>query len=466
MVVARSPMPGQPSGVTDDRPATRGRRFLKLAGMTASVAGNYAGTRIKSMFQSKEAAEADREQSNRDAGTRIAQTLGELKGAVMKVGQMASIASDILPKEVAEALGSLQKNAPPMSYDVIRAQIESELGAPPEALFRSFDETPFASASIGQVHRAVLDDGREVVCKVQYPGVDGAVDSDLRHLRLALSMSGLVKVSRTALNESFEELRERLHEELDYTHEACNVRLFRAFHARHPFVVIPEVVGERSSKRVLTLTYEPGDSMQKAGETYDRATLDLLGLHLFTVMTSEIFELGAIHGDPNPGNFACRPNGDVVIYDFGCVKQLKPAILSAYRDAIRFGVEEDYVMVEDALRRLGARNPAGPAVEPSFYKAWRDIFVVPIMAKELLDYEHSTMHEDVMKMIPKSMRYMSSFQPAKEMIFLDRMVAGHYGNLRSLRSHVPVQRLIGAALEAFTPEALECDRLMALTNPV
>src|SRR5688572_8825696 len=160
-----------------DRPVSGGRRILRLAGLTTRVAGNYAASRVKSWFQSQDDAERSSERSHRRSGELIAATLGELKGAVMKVGQMASTARDLLPKEVADALSALQREAPPMPFEVIGEQIEREFGAPTETLFARFDRVPFASASIGQVHRAVTDDGREVVVKVQYPGVDDAVDS-------------------------------------------------------------------------------------------------------------------------------------------------------------------------------------------------------------------------------------------------------------------------------------------------
>jgi predicted unusual protein kinase regulating ubiquinone biosynthesis (AarF/ABC1/UbiB family) len=125
------------------------------------------------------------------SGERIAETLGELKGAAMKIGQMASIGSDILPKELSDALTKLQKEAPPMPYEVIAEQIERELGSPPELLFNAFDETPFASASIGQVHRATTDDGRDVVVKVQYPGVRSSIDSDIANVAALLRLHAL-----------------------------------------------------------------------------------------------------------------------------------------------------------------------------------------------------------------------------------------------------------------------------------
>ncbi len=440
----------------DGRPATRGKRFVKLAGMTASVFGRYAKTKVKSLFLSDEEAELERRLAYELSGGRIAKTLGELKGAVMKVGQMVSIASDLLPSELADALRSLQREAPPMSYEVIAEQIERELGAPPERLFRHFDTRPFASASIGQVHRAALDDGRDVVCKVQYPGVDEAVDSDLMHLKLALRASVLPHLSRAALNATFAELRTRLNEELDYCLEADSVRLFREFHrSRHPFVVIPEVVGERSSQRVLTLTFADGDPLNVAAETYTAEERDRLGEHLVELIASEIFEFGAIHGDPHPGNFAFRRNGTLVVYDFGCTKTLPRDIVAGCRDLVEASLVEDYRAVDEALHRLGVRRPDGPPVEPAFYKSWRDMFHNALLEPEVVDFARSAgLRRQVIEKIPSAARRMASFQPAKHLIFLDRMLAGHYVNLRALGCRLPIRERTRAALDRFDADHL------------
>ncbi len=432
--------------------------------MTASIAGNMAMTKVRSLFQTEEDAEAARQESHRESGNLIAQTLGELKGAVMKVGQMASIAHDVLPKELSEALGKLQREAPPMEYSVIAEQIERELGAPPERLFSRFEQEPFAAASIGQVHRATTDDGREVVVKVQYPGVEDAVDSDLTQLKIALRASGIVNVGREALNASFKEVRARLHEELDYTNEAANVRLFRRFHLgtasgdsglgdgkpRHAFMVLPEVVGERSSKRVLTLSYEPGDQLvELADKGYTQAERDALGRNLFTMLCSQVFELGIIHADPNPGNFAFRRDGTIVLYDFGCAKRLDLDIVVAYKDLIEQGIAQNWDAVDNALLRLGVRRPSGPRPDDDFYKRWRDTFADPFLDVAIFDYGRSTVHDEVVKLIPASLKRMASFQPATELIFLDRTVVGHYGNMRILECRVPSYKLLERYLDAF-----------------
>jgi predicted unusual protein kinase regulating ubiquinone biosynthesis (AarF/ABC1/UbiB family) len=417
------------------RPVSKGRRFLKLAGMTASVTANYAGARLKGVFQDATDAARARADAHQFSGEKIADTLGELKGAAMKIGQMASVAGDVLPRELSTALRKLQKEAPPVEYEVIAEQIEAELGSPPELLFERFDREPFASASIGQVHRARTDDGREVVVKVQYPGVDRSVDSDLFQLKIALKASGLVQMSRKSLNELFHEIRARLREELDYCNEADNVRDFRKFHADHSFVIVPEVVGERSAQRVLTLSYEAGDSINDLHTLgYSREVIDTIGANLFELTLSQLFEFQRLHADPNPANFAFRPNGDIVLYDFGCVKRCKPEIIRWYRETILAAIDENWDRVDQGMIELGARRPAGPRPEDAYYKVWRDLLLLPFLGDAPFDYGDSTIHDDLKKLIPGVLRRLDSFQPPVELIFIDRVIAGHYGNMRTLRA--------------------------------
>ena len=420
---------------------------MKLAGMTASVAGNYAKTKLKTLFLDEASSSEALERLHDLNGGRIAETLGELKGAVMKVGQMASIAKDVLPKELADALDSLHHEAPPMAYSVIAEQITKELGAPPEQLFNWFAKEPFAAASIGQVHRAATDDGREVVVKVQYPGVDGAVDSDIKHLKLAFLASGLVKMDRKALDAVLGEIRARLNEELDYCNEADNVRFFREAFGDDPRIIVPEVVGERSSQRVLTLTYEPGDSLSKLKDLgYSQSERDELGHALVTLMLDQIFRLQTIHADPNPGNFAFRRDGRIVMYDYGCVKKLNTNMLDAYRFTIREAIDENYEAVEQGLRRLDVRNLKGPTFSPDYYKLWRDIFARPFLSETPFDFGRSTIHRDVLQHMPVFMtKYATAFQPSAEMVFLDRVIAGHYGNL----CHLGCRGTFGSQLNAY-----------------
>ena len=406
--------------------------------MTAAAAGNLAKSKIRSAFLPEEEAQRERERNHRQTGEIIAKTLGELKGAAMKIGQMASMAADFLPTELSTALTQLQKQAPPIPFEVIAKQIKNELGEDPCTLFHHLDPQPFASASIGQVHRGRMDDGREIIVKVQYPGVDKAVDSDLTQLKFAMRAGGLLRLSKEDIQTTFDELRIRLHEELDYCNEADNLRAFREFHARHSWLVLPEVVGERSSQRILTLTYVQGDDIQtvKSSPIYNSEIRNQLGTRLLDLFLEQLFEFHCVHGDPHPGNYAFRADGTIVLYDFGCVKQLPKTIVQNYAALIKNGLVEDYEGLEQSLKDIGLRRKNTPDIPAAFYKKWRDIFAQSAIPGEIVDFSQLNWHEDILKLGPASIRYMSSFQPAKDLIFLDRAVFGTYCNLVQLEAKV------------------------------
>ncbi len=424
----------------NDAPPSKGRRFYKLAKMTASVAGNYTSSRMKSLFQSEEQQRADEAATQRKNGEIVAETLGDLKGAAMKIGQMASVATDVLPDELAEPLEALQKDAPPMGYEVVARQIERELGAAPDLLFESFDRKPFASASIGQVHRAVTDDGRNVVVKVQYPGVDDSVGTDLSQLKMALRMSGFVDQGRRdSFDQLFDEIEERLVEELDYTNEAENVRLFRKLHADDDWIILPEVVGERSAKRVLTLTEVKGDSLNEARESYSWESKDAVGESVFKTFGYQLFREGIIHADPNPANFAFRPDGRIVLYDFGCVKRLSPQKVEAYARIVKASLEKDRDEVVRWMGELGALNPDGPEVPGEVWDLFRHIFIEPILEVEQFDYGTGEIMSRFRDHQQTFVEYNRSFQPPPGGIYVDRTVVGIHNILRKLEAQIPCE---------------------------
>lgn len=430
--------------MSDDRPPTKRKRLWKLASMTAGVAGDYAKSRVRHMVGQDE----DEASLRRKTGERVAATLGELKGAAMKVGQMASAAKELLPPEVADALASLQKGAPPMSYEVIAEQIESELGSPPEMLFQRFDKVPFAAASVGQVHRATTDDGREVVVKVQYPGVDGAVDSDLSHVKLALRLGGLVSVEKQHLDAIFDELRDRLHEELDYCNEADNVRLFRKFHQQHPFLVVPDVVGERSAQRILTLTYEPGDPLSDLeADGVSTELRDQVGTNMAKMIASQLFELGSIQADPNPANYAYRPDGTLVLYDFGCVKTYDRQYLDLILDLLRAADKRDYPGLDQAMVGLGPLRKEHAPVPPEYYDRWLNVLAPPLWDPNGFAFGSADLGKQVIKLVPGVIKRQAWWKPAPELTMVDRAVAGQYDIVRAMHAHVPLRDILLAYME-------------------
>lgn len=427
-------------------PASGARRLFKLAGMTASLAGRYATHAIANGFRNAEERELAKGKLDAAAGAHLAQTLGELKGAVMKLGQIASQAASILPAEIAEPLKRLQKDAPPMPFNVIRKQIDRDLGKAAK-LFKRIEHKPYAAASIGQVHRAHLHDGREVVIKVQYPGVAESCDTDLGQLKLALRMARIVKVDKAVLDDLFEEIRERLHEELDYVQEARNIGLFREFFAGDPHLVIPATVPELCSRHVLTMVLERGDHLQEAGESYSEQTRNAIAMRLFDFMCRSVFQLQAVHADPNPGNFACRPDGSLVIYDFGCIKRLEPGSVKAYLATVRSALAQDWKGVDRGLMQLGVRVPGSAALPDDFYESWRRIVLRPFLKDEPYDFATSTMHKAAMAKGPEVFKLLDQFQPPVKTAYLDRMVGGHYWTLMHLKARVallqPLKNYVG-----------------------
>lgn len=416
--------------IVAEKTSTPGRRFIKLAGMTASIAGKAVSNSIKSFNANDEEKLAAKSKLYEDIGLKIADTLGEMKGAVMKVGQIASQYKDIFPPEVAKAIAKLQRQAPPIPFSTIQYQIEREMGKPLAQIFASIDSEPFAAASIGQVHRAVLPTGERVVVKVQYPGVDEACESDLKQVRLALRLAGVFKIDKKLQDKLFNEIQDSLTAELNYNIEAHNLQVFSTFH--QPLdskVIIPKVYPAYSTRRVLTLSEELGDSIETAG-TWSQELRNELGERLFRLISQEVFFLHSFHSDPHPGNFAFRPDGSVVVYDYGSTKTLSPELVNINKQLVRAAFSNDIPALEQALRELHVRNHNGQ-IPAEFYQQWIDILISPLNGE--YDFAKNTAHHDAVDLLKKSLKYWDSFQPSPETMMLNRTISGHYWNMINLK---------------------------------
>ena len=423
---------------------TPGKRFLKLAGMSASIAKNVASHKVKGLFRDEDSHNQSQEQLYSDIGKQIAETLGEMKGAVMKVGQIASQVKDMLPEEVASALEVLQKESPPMPFPMIRRQLIKALGDTPENLFERFDETPFAAASIGQVHRALTKDGQECVVKIQYPGVKESCDSDLKHLKRALKLAGLMKVSAEVIDQTFEEIRRMLYEELDYVHEAENIKLFRAYYQDHPYIVMPELIESLSAETVLTLSYVPGDSLQNVKQPeYTQDIINLIGYRIFETFGRQIYDLHAVHSDPHPGNFAFRPDGTIILYDFGAVKRIPEETIAKLRKLVADAIEGRVDTLDQHLIAIGVRQADGKQPDPEYYSEWLDIVMAPFRDYTPYDFSSSNLHRRAMGKVKRDgLKYLGSFQPSPETMHVDRVISGHYWTMVDLGVKVSFRPLV------------------------
>ncbi|OTG65348.1 ABC transporter [Acinetobacter sp. ANC 4470] len=412
--------------------STPGRRFMKLASMTASIATKTVSNSIKNFNADEEQKNASRSQLFQDIGLQIADTLGEMKGAVMKVGQIASQYKDVFPPEVARAIAKLQRQAPAMPFAEIKAQVEKELGKPLHQIFKSFDEQPFAAASIGQVHKALLPNSQQVVVKVQYPGVDEACESDLKQVRLALRLMGVLKVDRKLQDQLFKEIQESLDNELNYEIEAQNLKVARTFHqSLDSKIIIPQVYKDYSSRHVLTLSLEQGESIETAS-TWSQATRNELGRRLFRAIGQEIFYLKRFHCDPHPGNFAFREDGYVIIYDYGGVKTLSSVTVQHFKQLIQSAREGNIVEMEQQLDALHAISVQGK-FPTELYNQWLEVLMRPLTT--MYDFAENSAHHDGVELLKPSLKYWDVFKPSAETLMVNRTVSGHYWNMIHLKMH-------------------------------
>jgi predicted unusual protein kinase regulating ubiquinone biosynthesis (AarF/ABC1/UbiB family) len=270
----------------------------------------------------------------------VAEVLGELKGGLMKVGQMVSYLDDGLPQPVRDALASLQQDAPPMAPELCNEVVRAELGDVPTRVFAEWDPFPLAAASIGQVHRAVTKNGVPVAVKVQYPGVDDAIRADLTNTDFLFRALGLLFPGLDP-KPLVEELRARIVEELDYRVEADNQQLFADYYKGHPFIHVPEVLREFSTGRVLTTELAVGSRFSDV-ELWSQEERDAAAESIFRFVFRSIYRLGAFNGDPHPGNYLFLPGGRVTFLDFGLVKRYTPDEVAMFESLIRaFVIDRD-----------------------------------------------------------------------------------------------------------------------------
>ncbi len=313
-------------------------RKLKLR-FRQTMANHEEKKRLESQYHVKTAEEA-------------AKMMGQMKGVFMKIGQIVSFTNESLPPEARNALASLQQSAPPMAYSLVREVIIKELGKPPEELFKSIDHEPLAAASIGQVHRAKLKDGTDVVLKVQYPGVDEAIRSDLKASAGLAAIIGAVNRNLDA-GAVVDELKEVILQELDYRQELRSQELFCELWRDHPMIRVPKVFPQYSSQRVLCQEFRRGlrfkDFLEQS--TVDERRMATRVLHDFVFDSMNRFCV--FNGDPHPGNYLFNEDGGITFLDYGCIKYFEPKFILMLRRMSRSLVEGDKVAFEKICHEAG-----------------------------------------------------------------------------------------------------------------
>ena len=338
-------------------PKGRIRRSAKLGSIVGVQGARYAGTKAANVGRGEDKGKAALEQRHLETAMKMVAALGQMKGAAMKLGQFASfIDTEFIPEEYRdiyqEQLAKLRTDAPSMPWEKVEQVLAEEYdGEPLSEYFAEFEQEAFAAASIGQVHRAELLDGRAVAVKIQYPGIAEALDADLRNagtlVRLARALAPGLDAKEIA-----EEIRERVMEELDYEYEAQNQRSFARAYREHPFIYVPEVVTRLSRRRILVTELVTGKRFEEIKEL-PHAERSRFGEIVFRGSLGSMFHLQHFNADPHPGNYILLDDGRVAFLDFGMTKKLDQEQLLLEQRAFDAASRDDPESFRQALHDLG-----------------------------------------------------------------------------------------------------------------
>jgi predicted unusual protein kinase regulating ubiquinone biosynthesis (AarF/ABC1/UbiB family) len=358
-----SAQPDDPPLEAGKLPTGRLARTARVGGLVTGQGLRWAGMRTANRVRTPERAAAAQSERTAALVSQLVDQLGQMRGAAMKVGQMISMVefdgvAEEQQDELQRKLAALRDDVPPVPFADLERLMRQEFGGPLRRVFSDFDERAFAAASIGQVHRATTVDGDEVVVKIQYPGVAEAVETDLRNATLLLP---LVKRLAPGLDAKAlaAELRERIGEELDYELEAQNQRRIERLLRGHPFVTVPRVYTDLSTRRVLVSEYVEGERFESVRRA-DEAQRDLYGEIVFRFYFGLLYRDQIALGDPHPGNYLLRPDGRVCFLDFGLVRDVDAARVADEREIALAVRDKDAELLKQALI-AGGYLPAGRA---------------------------------------------------------------------------------------------------------
>ena len=421
-------------------------RTLRVWRLTARRTAHWARIRVQGRA-SDEAKRAElEEQFVIRSAEDVADVLGNMKGAIMKAGQMFSFIADGLPPEAAAALATLQSDVAPMAPSLASQVIEEELGRAPESLFLAWNPVPVAAASIGQVHEAVLRDGRRVAVKVQYPGVDSAITSDLENAQLLYGMFSQYAMPSLDVKAMINEVRARMAEELDYRIEAASQNEFARYYEGHPFIRVPDVVPEFSARRVLTSEWVDGLRWSEFLERASEGAKQTAGEVLMRFAQGSVYFHRMFNGDPHPGNYRFHLDGTITFLDFGLVKRWTEHEVEELTPVLDAVLAQDAGALVTQVENINALK-AGHGVDPAMILDYASTPYIPFIEPEFT-YTREWMSNALAKVIDIEGNYrvlLEEIDLPASYIILDRLVWG----VGSLLGHLNARNDWGGLLDEY-----------------
>jgi len=426
-------------------------RFMRVGGLVGRVGVSVIGEQAAGLLRDGPTKQLRKGENMVRNAARIAETLGEMKGGAMKLGQMLSLHEGLLPPEVSAVLSVLQKEAPAVPFDKMKRKLRREI-PDFQSLFESIDPNAFASASIGQVHRGVLRDGREVAVKIQYPNVDRMVRADLKNLKALMgSLVGLF--TDIDFEPIWDEVRERLVEELDYHKEAENIRRMAALQADCADILVPTVVPEATTRGVLTMEFLDGiPPADAAGGEYSQELRNRWAVTLFEFMLRGLFEHRFLHADPNFANFAFRQDGRVVVYDYGCMKEIPEDIAVGYAGLMDAVIHRRKTAIPGILRDMGVFKENGELLSRDMTDPHVDVLQDIVRASPPYTFgEDSSIYDTLYDLGMANWQEATDIRFPKDVVFINRTLVGLFGNLGKLRATGPWRQLLRTYTSAGGP---------------
>jgi predicted unusual protein kinase regulating ubiquinone biosynthesis (AarF/ABC1/UbiB family) len=423
----------------------RVQRYAQVGSSMAGVAAQMAGKRF-----------LNRDLDALKHSGELRQALGGVKGPLMKAAQILATIPEALPKEYAQELQQLQSNAPPMGWPFVKRRMTTELGPGWRKQFQDFSHEAVAAASLGQVHRAVDHQGRQLACKLQYPDMQSTVEADLTQLRWVLS---IYKRYDNAIDTSeiYQELSARLREELDYDLERRHMALYRDMLAQEPGVHVPEPVPELSSRRLLSMTWVGGERlMDFIRDHADQAQRNRVAYNMFRAWYVPFYYYGAIHGDPHLGNYTVRPEDQSVnLMDFGCIRIFSPTFVKGVIDLYHALERGDDDLAREAYKAWGFDDLNDEVLET--LNMWARYLYGPLLedrAQPIQKHDSIKESAELVNKVHRELKRLGGVRPPREFVLMDRAAIGLGSVFMHLKAEVNWHRLFQELIQDFDVDRL------------
>jgi predicted unusual protein kinase regulating ubiquinone biosynthesis (AarF/ABC1/UbiB family) len=428
----------------------RAKRYAKVGRAVGGLAARVAGERYLGMTLDK----------GKHAGD-LKQALGGLKGPLMKVAQIMSTVPDMLPEEYVGELAELQSNAPPMGWLFVRRRMAAELGPDWQDKYTSFKREAAAAASLGQVHKAVHPDGRDLACKLQYPDMKSAVEADLKQLRIVFSLYHRYDKAVNA-SEIHREVSDRLREELDYVLERKHIDLYRDMLAQEKGVHVPEPVPDLSTDRLLTMTWLEGTRMMEWVDA-DQETRNRVATNMFRAWYVPFYYYGTIHGDPHLGNYSVREDASINLMDLGCIRIFEPRFVQGVIDLYNSLQNNDRALAVHAYETWGFTGLSNEVLDT--LNMWAEFVYGPLLEDRprLIQETDGTMYgARIANKVHGELRRLGGVTPPREFVLMDRAAIGLGSVFLHLKAELNWHSMFHDLIGDFDVDALEKRQAAAL----